>query len=432
MKDKVNVLIFPAGAENAIEIFESLKYNLHFKIYGATSSKDYAEYLYPSDRLIIKRLHIADDTFISEMNYILEAWEIDYLIPSHDEIACYLAKHQDKLKACIITSPYETARIAMNKKLIYEALEEYDFVPKIYKQPQDIEKYPVFLKPYIGAGGKGTFVVDEEDTLYHILSKNDQLLISEFLPGKEYTVDCFTNKKGELLFCGARIRERITMGITFHAERVIEDEEFRKIAHTLNRQFKFRGAWFFQVKEDKNGKIKLMEFSVRQAGTMAFYRQLGINFAALSLFDAMGYDLKIIFNNYKISLDRRLSNRYKLEYNYDKVYIDFDDTLIIRDKVNTLLMQFIYQCCNYNKKIYLITKHSKNLENTLRMHKINKELFEEIILLNENDKKCDYVDRSNSIFIDNYFPERLHVKDVCKIPVFDVDAVDCLIDEEYY
>ena len=94
----------------------------------------------------------------------------------------------------------------------------------------------------------------------------------------------------------------------------------------------FRGAWFFQVKEDKQGSLKLMEFSVRQAGTMNFYRQLGINFAALSLFDAMGYDVKIIFNDYNLTLDRCLKNCYKFDYYYEKLYIDFDDTLMIKRK----------------------------------------------------------------------------------------------------
>ena len=32
-------------------------------------------------------------------------------------------------------------------------------------------------------------------------------------------------------------------------------------------------------------------------------------------------------------------------------------------------------------------------------------------------------------FIDNYFPERLEVYQKCNIPVFDVDAVEMLIDK---
>ena len=43
---------------------------------------------------------------------------------------------------------------------------------------------------------------------------------------------------------------------------------------------------------------------------------LGVNFAALSLFNAMRLKVSILFNDYKLSLNRRLTNAYKLEYFY--------------------------------------------------------------------------------------------------------------------
>ena len=204
-------------------------------------------------------------------------------------------------------------------------------------------------------------------------------------------------------------------------------EKTQKIAEELNNTLEFQGAWFFQVKEDVNGNLKLMEFSVRQAGTMAFYRQLGINFAALSIFVAMGLDVKIIFNDCKLILERRLTNSYVIDYEYDKVYIDFDDTLIINGKVNSTLIKFIYQSLNLNRSVILITKHEYDLDAAFIKYRLNKELFDEIILLKPDESKYEYIDGSKSIFIDNYFLERMEVKEICKIPVFDVDAVECLI-----
>jgi hypothetical protein len=73
-------------------------------------------------------------------------------------------------------------------------------------------------------------------------------------------------------------------------------------------------------------------------------------------------------------------------------------------------------------------KKSYDLDESLKKYRINKELFDEIILIDPNKMKADYIDRSKAVFIDNYFPERLSVKEVCNIPVFDVDAVECLLD----
>ena len=39
---------------------------------------------------------------------------------------------------------------------------------------------------------------------------------------------------------------------------------------------------------------------------------LGVNFAQLSLFDMMGYDVEIIRNNYEIQIDRALYASYKI------------------------------------------------------------------------------------------------------------------------
>ena len=428
MKDRANVLIYPAGSENAMEVYYSLKYNIHFTVFGATRVSNHAEYIYPEGRLYFGNLTISDESVVDELNSVVEQFQIDFIIPTHDTIALFLMEHQADIHAQIICSPYETAKLAENKKLMFEALAECPFVPRVYQNPEQIEQYPVFLKPYIGTGGRGTFLANNRSELEEILLKQSDLLICEYLPGREYTVDCFTNKKGELLFAGPRTRERIINGMAHRCERVEDSREFKKIARELNDKLVLCGAWFFQVKEDGNENLKLMEFSVRQAGTMAFFRQLGVNFAALSLLDAMGYDVKVLFNDYRLILDRCLEAGYRLDYKYDRLYVDFDHTLIVEDKVNTVLMKLIYQCINKKKKVILLTKHVLDLDESLKKYRIDKALFDEIILLREEDSKANYIAKANAVFVDNRFPERELVRKICSIPVFDVDAAGCLID----
>lgn len=424
---EVNVLIFPAGAENAINIYDSLKYNLHFNVFGASSTMDHAEYLYPKDNYYVGDLYIDKPSFFNEFNNVLKKYNIDYIIPTHDTIALFMMKNANEINATIVCSPLETTEIAHSKKAIYDSLKGLDFIPKIYENIAEIE-YPVFLKPDVGAGAKGTHFIINEDELNKVLDSNKNMVICENLPGDEYTVDCFTDRNRELLFAGPRTRQRITIGISFKSKSVELDEEMEAIAQQLNKKFVFRGAWFFQVKRDKSGKLKLLEFSVRQAGTMALYRQLGVNFATLSVFDFMDLDVKILYNKYDIELDRCLKNCYKINYDYDKIYIDFDDTLIIHDKVNTDIMKLIYQSINKNKKVILLTKHEFDLGESLNKYRISKTLFDEIILLKPGEKKSKYIDKNKSIFIDNYFVERIDVRSECDIPVFDVDSVESLID----
>lgn len=425
---KKNILIFPAGSENAINIYDSLKYSLHFNLFGASSVRDYAEEIYPKENYVVTELYIQSESFFKNFNEIIKNFDIDYIIPTHDVISLFLMEHEKQINAKVVCSPFETAKIANSKIEILNNISNKFYCPKFYSISDKNIDFPVFLKPNVGAGGKGAILVKNREELENVFKNNSDMAICEFLPGDELTIDCFTDKNGELLFIGPRTRERITMGISFTSKTIPLSSEIEDIANDLNSTFKFRGAWFFQVKKDINNNYKLMEFSVRQAGTMALYRQLGVNFALLSLFDAMDMNVKILFNNYNLKLNRRLANSYTLDYKYNKVYIDFDDTLIINNKINTTAVMFLYQCLNKNKKIILITKHSTEISDDLKKFHIDNTIFEKIYSLNESDNKSDYIDNVDSIFIDNYYKEREEVYIKLGIPVFDVDAIECLID----
>ncbi len=424
---KTHVLIFPSGAENAINIYDSLKYNLHFELYGATSKVDHSTYMFDDDHLSIDEFQIKQEQFFDKFNTILEQFSIDYIIPTHDEISTFLVQNQERLKAVVVCSPLETCELALSKIATFQLLKDKFYVPHIYRETDKCD-YPVFIKPDIGAGGKNTHIVDNEKDLKKYL-KERKYLISELLPGDEITVDCFTTGKRELLFVGPRTRERITTGVSFRSKTLPVSEEIQKIAVDLNQSIVFRGLWFFQLKKDKNGHYKLMEISVRAAGTMALYRQLGINFAALSLFDFMGYDLALLKNQFHVELDRYYKCCYKTDLDYNTIYLDFDDTLIVNGKVNNTLMGLLYQWLNQGKEIYLITKHETDIFSDLKKYRIDQNIFKEIILLPLSEKKVNYIKKKEkAIFIDNYYKERKDVLEILNIPVFDVDAIECLIE----
>jgi hypothetical protein len=427
IEKKINVLVFPAGSEIGLEIFNSLKYNLHIELFGASGKADHARYIYDENHYAEDDFYINHPDFIDTFNTVLTKFKIDFIFPTHDSIVLFLAKHQAQLKAKVLTSSYETTLIAREKILTYNLFKKFDFCPQVYESPYENVSYPVFLKPNIGQGGKGTFLVNnKEELLMH--TKSDQDLIAcEFLPGDELSIDCFSNKNGELLFIGPRVRSRIQMGISFNTSTVPLTSEIKSIAEKLNETLKFRGAWFFQLKKDKRDKYKLMEFAARQSSTMALYRQTGINFALLSIFDAKNIDVKILSQNFSMNLDRCLFNRYKAGLDYNRVYIDFDDTIIVENKVNLVAMQYLYQCKNNNVKICLLTKHRYDLDESLAKYCLAKNLFDEIILLKSDEDKVKFINPEKSIFIDNYYFDREVIYNELKIPVFDVDAIECLL-----
>lgn len=418
-----NVLVFPCGSEVGLEINRALAFSKHFKLFGGSSINDHGKFVYKN--YIENVPFIEAPNFIKKINEIIKIYKIDFIIPAHDSVVLKMAENQNKINAIVIVATFNTCRICRSKEETYKFFNNLIPTPKIFNF-NDSLNFPVFLKPNVGQGTKGTYKVYTKEELGFYLNNDPTLLILEYLPGKEYTVDCFTNKNRELLFSEGRERIRISNGICINSKN-IKNPKFQQFANIINKNLSFQGAWFYQVKERENGELVLMEIAPRIAGSMALNRVLGINFVQLSLFDRMDFELSIINNNLNIELDRALFTRYSINDNYDYVYIDFDDTIVFDGNVNTDIIKFLYQSKNHGKKIILLSKHNNDIKETLSSYAISSLLFDEIILLKPNEIKKHYIKNMKSIFIDDSYNERKDVSFSLKIPCYGIDAIESLL-----
>ncbi len=151
----------------------------------------------------------------------------------------------------------------------------------------------------------------------------------------------------------------------------------------------------------------------------------GVNFTLLSCFDHLNFSISVQQNNFKVEMDRALSKKFILDINYNTIYIDLDDTLIINDSVNTELIALVYRWINEKKDRILITKHKHNLYETLHKYHLEN-LFTQVIHLAQHETKSDYIIRKDAIFIDDSHAERMDVLLKNAIPVFSVDCISGL------
>lgn len=426
---KKNILIFPAGTEIAFEIFNALKYSKFVKLFGGTSTDDHSEFVF--ENLIKGFPYVDNEDFLDYLNKVIDDYKIDCVYPAHDSVSVFLSDNSTKIHAQVIIADKETTDICRSKKATYQYLSNEDFVPKTFESPNEVDKYPVFVKPTVGQGSNGARLVKTKEELMQAFLQDNSLVICENLSGPEYTIDCFTDKNGELLVSHIRERQRIRSGISVRSKKINIDASVEKIAQIINSKFHFIGAWFFQLKKDDAGNLKLLEISPRVPGTMGLSRNLGINFPLLTLFVFWGYDVSILDNDYNIMLDRAFYSAYKIDLNYEYIYVDFDDTLIVDGKVNTELIKYLYQSLNNNKHIILLSKHDTDIYVDLKKFKISSDLFDEIIVISRNELKYNFVKHFNAIFIDDSFAERKQIHDKLGIPVFDLDMVESLLSWKY-
>ena len=422
-----NILVFPCGSEIGLDIYSSVKYSTHFHLIGANSIDDHGVFVY--DDYIPGLPFVSDPLFIPALRQIVLDRKIDAIYPTMDSVISTLKAHEKDLGCMVISSPAETTMICLSKSRTYQSLRDTLRVPEQY-QPDRVTKFPVFVKPDEGYGSRGVALVNDSTALQQVLSANPKLLILEYLPGKEYTVDCFTDRKGKLLYAAARERNRIKGGISVNTSFSEEQEEFIELAQKINQKIIFRGAWFYQVKRAADKGLCLMEIASRLGGSSLLSRAVGVNLALMTLFDAFNIDVSVQKNNsYRVELDRALDSRYHCDnLNYDYVYVDFDDCLIThKTSVNTELVRFLYECLNKEKRVILLTKHIGDLKADLDRFRLN-QLFDEIILIRSNQEKTDFINYTNAIFIDDSFTEREKVKKAFGIPVFGPEMADLLSD----
>jgi len=424
---KTNVLVFPCGSQSAIDINFCLRESLRFEVYGASSVDDHGKFVYKNYIGNIPTIHMPE--FIDRFNEIILENLIEYIIPTHDTIVYFLLQHQDQIRAKVVASPLQTAELCRYKSLTYHALNGEDFVPAIFEE-RDVKQFPVFLKPDVGQGAQRTHLIQSQEQLYYHLQQDSDLLICEYLPGPEITIDCFTDRLGALRLISPRTRERTLAGMSTRSKWIPPTDEMCKIVMTINQKVKFRGCWFVQLKQDQNGKYKLLEISTRLAGTSAVTFNRDVNLPLLSLLDLMELDIDITPNDYPIEIDRSFINRYNIPLEYERVYVDLDDTLLMRDSYcNEYLMFYLYQCLNKNRELILITRHADDINRTLDRYRISPSLFSHIVKLDFSQKKYQFMKTDKrSIFIDNSFAERREVKEHLQIPAFDINNIECLID----
>lgn len=417
-----NVLVFPAGTEIGLEIHQALQHCKEVALHGAGQPiSNHAPFVYRSYHNLPT---IHETGWLSALTELCKALAIDYIFPGYDDVLVSLSRHREKIPAVVLTTSKETCDLTRSKSQTYERLRAIVRVPQLYELNEK-KVFPVFVKPDRGQGSQDTYLVVDQANLEAVVGEIRDPIICEYLPGEEYTIDCFSDRDRGVIFCGARVRLRVRNGIAVHT-RSVELDGVTEIAARIHDALEMRGAWFFQLKRAADAELVLLEVAARISGSMSAHRVRGVNFPLLTIFEHERLDLKLLTLPVQAELDRALGNRFRLNLVYDALYIDLDDTLLLRGQVNLDAMRLVYSCVNRRIPVILITRHCGDLNAVLELHRLSG-LFDEVIHLDGQQRKSEFITRDNAILLDDSFAERLEVQQRRGILTFDCSMLDALI-----
>src|SRR5208337_4057259 len=185
------VLVFPAGTENGLEIWKSLITCKEVELFAATiKGINHTEYVYEKCNYVRS---VSDVGWIQDIKNIVTKNKIDFIYPANSIIIDALLSCREQL-GCRVALP-ETSIVMLTRSKIetIRALQDKIPVPITYTRKEDITQLPVFVKPNRGYGSQEAYIIDSF-LLWNMFIEEksfEKYVVQEYLPGREYTVDCF-------------------------------------------------------------------------------------------------------------------------------------------------------------------------------------------------------------------------------------------------
>lgn len=347
MEKKIKVLITGAGAPGAPSIIQSLRIvKRKIKIIGVDMDKNAVGFT------MVDKHHLVcpanDKNFINNVLKIAKKEKVDVIIPLVTKELLKFSKNKEVFEKqgikVSISSP-EGLEIANNKYLLMEYCKNNNVpVPnfQLVKNYKDFEKtvyqlgYPkknVCFKPPVSNGMRGfrilTQSIDRLDMLINHKPNNSLttleeirpilksanpfpgLLVMEYLPGQEYSVDVLV-KEGKCIAVVPRSRDKLKMGISF-VGTTVKNQKIIKYSTKIVEGLKLNGNIGLQFKNDQNGIPKIIESNPRVQGTMILATAANANL----VYGAVQLALKEKIKPFKIAWGTKMI-RYWKEVYYDE------------------------------------------------------------------------------------------------------------------
>ncbi|MDX9727674.1 MAG: ATP-grasp domain-containing protein [Bacteroidales bacterium] len=132
------------------------------------------------------------------------------------------------------------------------------------------------LKALLNEKPNNVFIsFDEFVSMCSVADFFPELIVMEYLPGDEYSVDVIVDN-GRFISAIPRSRDFIKMGISF-AGTVVYDEEIIHYSRLIVEGLKLNGNIGLQFKRDKNNVPKIIESNPRVQGTIVLCTAAGEN-----------------------------------------------------------------------------------------------------------------------------------------------------------
>ena len=185
--------------------------------------------------------------------------------------------------------------------------------------------YPVMVKPRTGSGSRGVMTVDSAAELA-ALDRSPGLIVQEFLPGEEYSVDVLADAAGHVIASVPRLRARVDSGVSVGG-RTVHDPEVEWFGRAVAQATGVTFVANVQCKRDRDGRPALLEVNPRMPGTLGLTIASGVDMPRLALAALLGRPLPANMDFRELAVVRFLDERFIDPADISSVGLDLQMTL---------------------------------------------------------------------------------------------------------
>jgi hypothetical protein len=343
----IRVLVFPSCSEPGLEIVRALIDQPGLEVMGGSSlprSQD------PSS--LILRHHVSlpwlgEEGFRDALASTLRDLRIQVVFPATDDLIAALSR-TDRGEVTVVAPRPEIAEICLSKGRTYARLKGVVPVPRVYEDAEVL--YPAYAKPHEEAGMRGHMRVNDSEDL--AIARRRNLVVTEFLPGEEYEVNCLSDLQGTLLYTNIRRLGRRVGGHILDSQS-LEDTDMTTHVETIAAALRIEGPWFAQFKGNRDGRPVLIEVNARMGGGSGLNRFCGVNLPLLAVKLFAGQPIPEPIVKRPASVSRSLQF-YVNTAPIDRVLWKWDSLVRVDGKVNPRAMACLFDLKNRGIRQYLL------------------------------------------------------------------------------
>jgi carbamoyl-phosphate synthase large subunit len=242
-------------------------------------------------------LHRGDDPrFVDHLIDLCRREGVDVVFPTVDTELLPLARRRGELAAArveLVCASEATLSVCLDKVALVRTCAGTVPVPRTAVLDAAIDPadwpLPVICKPRCGSGSRDIVLVSDSGQ-WSGLSRRGDLLVQEYLPGDEYSIDMLAGPDRAVIAAVPRSRLKVDSGIAV-AGRTLRDPELEDLGRAVSTAIGLVGVANVQARRDATGRAALLEVNPRFPGSMVLTVGAGVDMPRLMLDAALGRPL---------------------------------------------------------------------------------------------------------------------------------------------